>query len=130
MNTSDVCALLDEMYLRHNVGPAGVRVTGIQVIRAQRFKSEVPDGRIECGSGIAGRGHHWSLVTDIPTGKRGPFVATKRELRRQIVEWLAGPPPVMTESQAERYGLYAKLHHNRFGDHYVWVVRRTRAGKA
>jgi len=75
--------------------------------------------RIERGSGIAGRGDHWAIV-DIASGKRTKSVRTRRELRRLIIEWLAGPPPVLPDS----HWCYAKLNHNRFGDSYIWVVRR------
>jgi hypothetical protein len=76
--------------------------------------------RIERGSGIAGRGDFWAVV-DIKTGERTKAVSRRTDLRRLIIEWLAGPRPVRLPAGQS---CYAKLHHNRFGSHYIWAIRR------
>lgn len=122
MTPGEVGALLQSFgCFRWESGPHGFTLPGNQ----QRWPGNLGDGsrpvRIERGSGIAGRGGHWGLV-DIRTGESTPRVSTRRELRRLILEWLAGPKPHVPDG----FTCYAKHNHNRFGDAYIWVIRRPR----
>lgn len=109
MTPSDVGKLLDDMRIGFwEAGPHGFTV------------GRDNDMRIERGSGIAGRGDRWAVV-DVKTGDRTKSVSQRRDLRRLIVEWFAGPPPV---GLPDGYSCYAKLNRNRFGEAYVWVLRR------
>lgn len=77
--------------------------------------------RIARMGGIAGRSHVWRIVK--VDGSYASWEArTVAQVCRLLREWLAG----FDERPADRAGYitYAKLNHNRFGDHWVWVQRR------
>ena len=76
--------------------------------------------RLETGSGIGGRLRAWKLVRT--KGHTPPAVTTRKALRRLLREYLAG----LSARPVERPGYitYARLNHNRFGQHWVWVQRQ------
>ena len=79
------------------------------------------DYRLQKGSGIAGD-NRWFLqaVRGEDRDTRGP-VSTRRDLRRIVIELLAGPKPVPL---LPGWTVHAKLNHNRYGSHYVWCYRK------
>lgn len=89
---SDVVALCETLDLRCEPGPLGVAFSWFfEHDDSTGAKTRRVDYRIECGSGIAGRGRAWNLV-ELPGGSpSGPKVTTRRALRRQILEALAEP---------------------------------------
>lgn len=114
----DVRAVLDEFQLTYEVGPYGFthRATVMH-----GYGNPDDDWRVRCGSGIAGRGGHWTIVrvTDGHCWSRP--VSTKAALRRALREFLAGPVP--DPEHPERY--YAVKHRTRFqSGHYIWKIKR------
>lgn len=78
----------------------------------QQTTAATRETRLETGGGIAGNGGVWWLVTANGQTLGGPF-ATRRALKRGLLEWQAGPKPDGAR--------YAKRHSNRFGDSVIWV---------
>ena len=110
---SDVRAILDEFGIKYDVGPYGFTV------RTSVYSSE--DWRIRCGSGIAGRGGHWTIVWVQSGNACCRPVSTRAALRQVIREHLAGPVP--DPQHRDRY--YATKHSTRFqSGHYIWKVKR------
>jgi hypothetical protein len=79
--------------------------------------------RVECGSGIGGRGGAWNVV-DLPSGKpHGPKVTSGAELRRQVLESLAeGNRP----DDRDGYETYARWHTCGTTSSVQWFQRRRR----
>ena len=67
----------------------------------------------------------WRIVHRHRPWTRTKTVHTRRGLRRIVREYLAG----IDERPGDKPGYitYAKLNHNRFGDFWVWVQRRSHA---
>lgn len=74
--------------------------------------------RLERGSGIAGRGHEWN-ITNVRSGERGPRAKETGELRRRLLEWMAGPRPPGAS--------FARMHSNRFGESVIWITLKEKA---
>lgn len=106
MRSKDVCAVLRDLDLGFSQRPGQITLT---------------DGPTLCtGGGIAGNMRVWWFRLLSSERPEGPL-KTKVALRRCLLGWLAGPRP----PERDGYALYARLNHNRFGDAYIWVHRRT-----
>ncbi len=102
----EVAAIVRELGLPDRSGPLGF---DLGYHGSERF-------RLQRGSGIAGRGNLWALV-EVHRGEQvGHSCEKPSELRRVLLEWMAGPRPSQTA--------YARRHRNRFGDSVIWVERR------
>ena len=116
---SDVRAILDEFGgFRYEVGPYGftVRAPVLAGIRDSHA-----DWRVRCGSGIAGRGGHWTIVRVHDGYCFSRATSTKAGLRKALREFFAGPIP--DPQHPERY--YATRHSTRFqSGHYIWKIKR------
>lgn len=116
---SDVRAVLDEFgTFRYEVGPYGFTINAVTI---HGIADSYESWRVRCGSGIAGRGGHWTIVRVTDGHAFCRPVSTRAALRRAIREHLAGPIP--DPRYPERY--YATRHSNRFqSGHYIWKVKR------
>lgn len=115
---SDVRAVLDEFQIKYEVGPYGFTVLAVYM---HGYRNSDEDWRVRCGSGIGGRGGHWTLELVTSGYTLRGAVSTRAALRRAIREHLAGPIP--DPRHRERY--YATKHSTRFqSGHYIWKVKR------
>jgi len=114
---SDVRAVLDEFQIKHDVGPYGFTVRA-PVMHGIRDDDE--DWRVRCGSGIAGRGGHWTIVRVCSGKTLCKPQSTRNGLRRALREFFAGPVP--DSEHPDWY--YATKHHTRFqSGHYIWKLK-------
>ena len=123
---SDVRGILDAFPIKHEVGPYGFTMRATVM---HGYRDTDKDWRIRCGSGIAGRGGHWTLVW-VESGRAiSSAIAAKNGLRRAIREQLAtlsyGPRP----PNRDGYVHYATWHRTRFGECFVWKSRRIKPSK-
>lgn len=89
LSMSDVVALCVALNIQCEPGPLGVSFSWFfEPDDPTRTRTGHVDYRIECGSGIAGRGRAWNLC-ELPSGSpSGPKVTTRRALRRQVLKTL------------------------------------------
>jgi hypothetical protein len=119
LDWSDVRSILDEFHFKYEVDPHGFTVRA-PVLHGYRNSNE--DWRLRCGSGIAGRGGHWTIVRVQSGEALSNSVSTRAALRRALREHLAGPVP--DPGHRDRY--YATKHHTRFqSGHYIWKLKRS-----
>lgn len=120
MRMSDVVQLCTDLCIKAEPGPLGVTF---------RWSREGSTGslervwyRIECGSGIAGRGGAWGVV-ELPAGPAQSKVHARAALRQQLLEIMAeGTKP---EPRAG-FEIYARWHHTAQADSVQWFLRRKR----
>jgi hypothetical protein len=126
MTMHDVVELLTALNVQSSAGPAGVTFSWY-FDRGSLDREGRHHYRIERGSGIAGRGHAWNVVA-LPEGTpRGPKVTTRRLLRRQVLETLAGGPKPEALAGFE---IYARWHRTGSASSVQWFTRRrTTRGK-
>jgi len=111
-----VLSVAREFAMHSEPGPLGVTIDGWP-----------EPWRLQCGSGIAGRGGTWSLVRVRGEERFGEPVRSKAALRVLIREWMA------TESSGQKPGAgwYAKRHETAIGgQNYVWCRKSFRAARA
>lgn len=113
MDAKQVATVLQSLGLPIQCGPNGF------VLPGDPTKDELL--RLERGSGIAGRGGIWSL-REVRSGETiGQSCEKSKELRRVLLEWMAGPKP---------YGAkYARWHSNRFNTGAIWCLDLKGRGK-
>lgn len=123
MNMTDVVKLLSSLNVRGKPGPLGVSFSWY-FERSNMGRTGEYHFRVQCGSGIAGRGDAWNVVT-LPSGNAlGPKTRRKSELRRQVLEAIVEgvrpePPP--------GYTVYARWHTFRDTSSVQWFTRRLQA---
>lgn len=83
--------------------------------------------RLKRGSGIAGRGHTYSIAEVRGGHVRAAEIRTARDLYRALLELEAEADE---QRPADQPGIkwYARRQHNRFGTATVWISRRVRDG--
>ncbi len=115
---ADVRAVLDEFMVRYEVGPLGFTVRATVM---HGYRNPDDDWRLRCGSGIAGRGGHWTLVRVNRDCAISAATSTKDGLRRALREHLAGAHP--DPDHRDRW--YATRHRTRLSSgHCIWKPKK------
>lgn len=107
MNAKEVSEILYAMGIRPVANAYGFQIDDPALV----YPSEAV--RLQCGSGIAERGHIWSLVKVCSGERIGEACSTKKQLRKVLREFMAGPKPINP-------GRWYAKGTNRG---YIWVIR-------
>lgn len=120
MTVADVIAVLEAVHCKPAPTPNGVEFS-VYFERSNLPRTGWVHFRIECGSGIAGRGDAWNVI-ELPAGPTlGPKVRSVRLLKRQILEAMAeGIKP----DPRPGFLVYARWHTYGLTSSVQWFTRR------
>lgn len=122
MNAADVVALLESVHTRATPTPNGVEFS-VYFERGNLPRTGWVHFRVECGSGIAGRGDAWNVI-ELPSGPTiGPKVRSARLLKQQVLAAMA--EGIKPEPRPGRQ-IYARWHTYGMTSSVQWFTRRAR----
>lgn len=107
-----VCEIATEFGVSGTPGPLGVT---LPLLLGTAWYHRSRQHRIECGSGIAGRGTAWRVV-DVQSGESTESVTTAKDLRRLLREWSVGTPKPTHPGST----FYARHVHEANGQEWRW----------
>jgi hypothetical protein len=121
MLASDVVGVLESVHvLKHKATPNGIEFS-VYFERSNLPRTGWVHFRIECGSGIAGRGDAWNVI-ELPAGPTlGPKVRSARMLKQQVLAAMA--EGIKPESRPG-FKVYARWHTYGLTSSVQWFTRR------